>query len=123
MAVPQLYTGYDEMASPRLAPVPDELLWLVDRADSRLTREATLEFMFDTAVADAVWADAHQPGRSWVDRHQAASGWKGVLDTHAPVARRIRARWLAARAAMWAAAGGAALLTLDLAVDVLALAG
>lgn len=123
MAVPQLYTGHDEMAPPRLAPVPDELLWLVDRADTRLTHEAAREFVFDTAVADAVWADAHQPGRSWVDRHQAASGWQGVLDTHAPVARQLRARWLAARAAMWAAAGAAAVLTFDLAVDVLALAG
>lgn len=123
MAVPQPYTGHDEMAPPRLAPVPDELRWLVDHADTRLTRAEALEFAFDAAVADAVWADAHQPGRSGDDRRRAATGWHSMLETHAAVARRARARWRAARTAMWVAVGGAAVMTLDLAVDVVALAG
>ena len=121
MAVPQPYMGDVDVAPPRLAPVPDELRWLVDRAGTPMTRGAARDFMFDAAVADAVWADAHQPGRSWVHRRQAAFGWQSVLDAHAPVARRARARWRAARAAMWAAAAGAALVTVDLAVDVVAL--
>lgn len=123
MTVLQPFTGYDEMAPLRLTPVPDELLWLADHAGTRLTRAPAREFAFDAAVADAIWADAHQPGRSWVDRRQAASGWQSMLNAHAPVARQVRARWRGARAAMWTAAGGAALLTVDLAVDVVALVG